>query len=202
MTQLHRKPIAHVYDAAYSGVPNWDIGRPQRAFVRLVEAGVIRGPVLDVGCGSGELSLYLARHGHEVLGIDLSPVAIQQARQKARWRGIDAHFLVLDALELPQLASAGLTFQTVVDSAMLHLLGDRERDRFIAGLGSVVRTGGIYCVLGDARNDDRSIYGITPGELEERFGEIGGWEVAFAFETIFERRWSTNPAYLVGVRRR
>lgn len=57
-------------------------------------------------------------------------------------------------------------------------------------------------MLGDARDDDRLIYGITPDELEERFGEIGGWEVIFAFETVFERRWSTNPAYLVGVRRR
>jgi SAM-dependent methyltransferase len=195
------RPIAHVYDAAYAGVPNWDIGRPQRAFVRLAETGLVRGPVLDVGCGTGELSLFLARRGHDVLGVDLSSLAIRQAREKGRWRRIDAHFLVWDALDLPRLGAAGLSFRTVVDSAMFHVLGDRERDRFVAGLGAVVPSGGLYCVLGDARSDDRAIYGITPGELRRRFGEAGEWEVVFAHETGFERRWSTNPAYFVGVRR-
>ncbi|MFB6171229.1 MAG: class I SAM-dependent methyltransferase [Haloarculaceae archaeon] len=197
-----RRPVAHVYDAAYAGVPNWDIGRPQRAFVRLAEAGVIRGPVLDVGCGTGELSLYLARQGHDVLGIDLSSLAIASAREKARWRRIDAHFLVWDALALPRLAETGFAFRTVVDSAMFHVFGAEERDRFVDGLGRVVPRGGLYCVLGDARNDEREVYGITPAELRDRFAATGGWEVAFAYETVFERRWSRNPAYMVGVRRR
>lgn len=79
-----RRPLAHVSDAADTGTPNWDIGRPQRAFVRPVDAGLVRSPVLDVGCGTGELSLFLARHGHDVLGVDLSAVAIR----RARWRRI------------------------------------------------------------------------------------------------------------------
>lgn len=78
------RPLAHVYDAAYAGGPNGDIGRPQRAFVRLLDAGLIRSPVLDVGCGTGELSLFLARQGYDWLGVDLSQLAIQQATEKAR----------------------------------------------------------------------------------------------------------------------
>ena len=196
------RPIAHVYDAAYATVPNWDIGRPQRAFVHLAEAGLVRGPVLDLGCGTGELSLFLARQGHEVLGIDLSPVAVRQAREKARWRRVDASFLVWDALYLDRLAAAGLRFRTVVDSAMFHVLGDSERDRFIDGLAAVVPSGGLYCVLGDARSDDRQLYGISVDELRARFRAADGWEIAFAVRTVFERRWSSNPAYFVGVRRR
>jgi len=196
------RPITDVYDAAYAGVPNWDIGRPQRAFVRLVDAGLVESPVLDVGCGTGELALYLARRGHDVLGVDLSALAIRQAREKAHWRQIPAKFLVLDALDLPALGAAGFTFRTVVDSAMFHVLGDSERDRFVAGLGEVVRPGGRYCVLGDARSDPRSVYGITPDELRTRFERAGGWEPVFAVETVFERRWSRSPAYFVGFRRR
>lgn len=197
------RPIAHVYDAAYTGVPNWDIGRPQRAFVTLAEAGLVRSPVLDVGCGTGELSLFYASRGHDVLGIDLSALAIRQAREKAHWRQVPARFLVLDALELDRLRAAGLSFHTVVDSAMFHVLGARERDRFVAGLGEVVAPGGLYCVVGDARREsDRSVYGITPGEIRSRFDAAGGWDVVFAYRTTFERRWSSNPAYFVGVRRR
>ncbi|KAB1189238.1 methyltransferase domain-containing protein [Haloferax sp. MBLA0077] len=190
-----------MYDAAYTGVPNWDIGRPQRAFVHLLEADLVRSPVLDVGCGTGELALFFARHGYDVLGIDISPLAVQQAKAKARGRRIPAHFLVWDALDVSRLATANLSFRTVVDSAMFHLLGDTERDRFIAELGGIVPRGGLYCVLGDARYDERWIYGISPGELRRRFEATGGWEVVFAYRTAFERRWSRNPAYFVGVQR-
>ncbi|KTG27727.1 class I SAM-dependent methyltransferase [Haloferax profundi] len=195
------RPLSHVYDAAYTGVPNWDIGRPQRAFVRLLEAGLVESPVLDVGCGTGELSLFLARHGHDVLGIDISPLAVQQANAKASGRRVRAHFLVWDALDVSRLGEAGLTFRTVVDSAMFHLLGDRERDRFVTELGAIVPRGGLYCVLGDARYDERSTYGISPGELRRRFSDAGTWEVVFAYRTVLERRWSSGPAYFVGVQR-
>jgi hypothetical protein len=84
---------------------------------------------------------------------------------------------------------------------MFHVLGDAERDRLIAGLGDVVRPGGLYCVLGDARRRAGDVYGITPGELGRRFGAAGGWEPAFAYETAFERRYSANPAYFLGFTR-
>jgi SAM-dependent methyltransferase len=195
------QPLASVYDAAYTGVPNWDVGRPQRPFVYLVEAGLVRGPVLDLGCGTGELALFLARQGFGVLGIDISPEGIRQARAKARWRRIDAEFLEWDATYVGRLADAGLTFPTAVDSAMFHVLRDGERTRVVEGLGRVVRPGGLYCVLGDARQPDRSGYGITPDELRDRFGAAGGWSLAFAYRTRFERRYSTTSAYLVGLRR-
>ncbi|MFC3476477.1 class I SAM-dependent methyltransferase [Halobacterium litoreum] len=193
------KPAAYAYDAAYHGVPNWDIGRPQRAFVAAEEAGLLGPRVLDVGCGTGELSLFLARREHDVLGVDLSPLAIRQAREKARWRRIRASFVVWDALDLPRLAARGFAFDSVVDCAMFHVLGAAERDRFVAGLGSVLEPGGTYCVLGDARSDPRSLYGVSPAEIRERFRERDGWRVAFVRETTFERRHSHNPAYFACV---
>src|SRR6266566_3792935 len=85
-------PGGRGFDAAYTGLPPWDIGRPQQAYVELVQTGKIHGSVLDVGCGTGEHALYLAQHGHEVWGIDSSPTAIQKAQQKAAARGIAVTF--------------------------------------------------------------------------------------------------------------
>lgn len=192
-------PLVDVYDAAYAGVPNWDIGRPQRAFLALAEAGYVEGPVLEVGCGTGELPLYLANRGLAVLGVDLSRRAVARARAKARQRGLDARFLVWDALALGRLSDLGFAFRTVLDCAMFHVLGGAERERFVGGLETVLRAGGLYCVLGDARRD-RSIYGLLPAELRARF-DRPGWSVEFIHETVFERRYSTNPAYIAGVRR-
>jgi SAM-dependent methyltransferase len=195
------RPETSVYDSAYQGnaTPNWDIGRPQRAFVALAEAGAIRGRVLDVGCGTGELSLFLARRGHEVLGVDLAPSAIEQATAKARWRRIPARFLVWDALRLDEL---DLTFDTVVDSAMFHVLGDAQRDRLVAVLETVLRPGGRYFVFCDARPDHRPVWdgGVSRREFRERF-RSPDWAVEWIHETTFERRHSTNPAFIASIRR-
>jgi SAM-dependent methyltransferase len=192
-------PLVDVYDAAYAGVPNRDIGRPRRAFLALAEAGYVEGPVFAVGCDTGELSLYLANRGLAVLGVDLSRRAVARARAKARRRGLDARFPVWDALALDRLADLAFAFRTVLDCAMFHVLGAAERDRFVDGLEAVLRAGGLYCVLGDARRD-RGIYGLSPAELRARF-DGPGRSVEFVHGTVFERRYSTNPAYIAGVRR-
>ncbi|WP_227261950.1 hypothetical protein [Salarchaeum japonicum] len=122
------RPLGRVYDAAYAGVPNWDIGRPQRPFVRLVESGVL-------------------------------------------------------------------------DSAMFHVLGDRERDAFVRELDAVFESDGLYCVLGDRRQDDRDVYGVSVPELRERF-PAERWEFVHAEEAAFERRWGATPAVFAVLRRR
>ena len=192
---------AYGFDAAYRGPPpNWDIGRPQRAFVHLAEAGGIRGRVLEVGCGTGELSLFLSRQGHEVLGVDVAPSAVARAREKARWRRVDATFVVWDALRLSEL---GVRADTVVDSAMLHCLGPDEQRRALREIRDVLRPGGRYYLLCDARPDGSRSYGasLSRAELRDLFRAETGWELEFVVETVFERRYSRNPAYLAGARR-
>jgi hypothetical protein len=97
------------------------------------------------------------------------------------------------------LAERGFSFRTVVDCAMFHVLGAAERDLFVDGLAEVVRPGGLYCVLGDARRQRGDIYGLSPAELRDRFAD--GWTVEFVSGTTFERRYSANPAYVAGIRR-
>jgi 2-polyprenyl-3-methyl-5-hydroxy-6-metoxy-1,4-benzoquinol methylase len=48
--------------------------------VLLEKRGEIKGSILDIGCGTGENSLYFAGHGHEVVGVDSSRRAIQMAK--------------------------------------------------------------------------------------------------------------------------
>jgi SAM-dependent methyltransferase len=57
------------------------------------------GDVLDLGCGTGSLSLLAAEQGHRVTGVDLSPAMVALAR--AKLAGRDAVFLVGDAAAPP-----------------------------------------------------------------------------------------------------
>ena len=126
------------WDSAYeagSRAP-WDIGRPQPAFVRLADGGLLRGRVLDAGCGTGEHALLAAARGADAVGVDISPRAIGQARRKAAERGLAVRFEVGDALSLDEL---GLTFDTVIDSGLFHVFDDADRARYVASLASVLR---------------------------------------------------------------
>src|SRR5436853_1953018 len=100
MANPYTNPDEPGFNPAYRGTPPGDIGRPQAEFVRLEEAGEIQGPVLDVGCGTGEHVLYLARRGHDAWGVDSAPLAIEKARHKSVQRDIQATFVVADAFDL------------------------------------------------------------------------------------------------------
>jgi 2-polyprenyl-3-methyl-5-hydroxy-6-metoxy-1,4-benzoquinol methylase len=132
------------FSSVYNDAPPWDIGRPQKEFVQLEEAGEIVGSVLDVGCGTGENALFLAAQGHDVWGVDFTPIAIEKARDKATERNLNVTFLTRNALELRTL---GRTFDIVIDSGLFHVLNDEERPRFVTGLASVLHRNGTYFML-------------------------------------------------------
>jgi SAM-dependent methyltransferase len=57
--------------------------------------------LLDVPCGEGRVSIELAARGCQVTGVDLTPEFIEDARRKARGRGLEASFAVHDMRDLP-----------------------------------------------------------------------------------------------------
>src|SRR2546422_3739323 len=133
------------FNEMYEGTPPWDIGRPQPVFVQLVKKGILsEGPVLDVGCGTGENSLFLAAKGFDVTGVDSAPRAIAKAKQKAKDRKLKATFLVHDAFELAALKTQ---FASVIDSGLFHVFGNRERVRFRNSLHAAMRPGGTYFMM-------------------------------------------------------
>ena len=76
--------MTNPFDAMYQRTPPWEIGHPQPAIVRAIDAGRVRGAFLDVGCGTGENALYAAARGIAVVGLDASPRAIGMAVRSTR----------------------------------------------------------------------------------------------------------------------
>jgi SAM-dependent methyltransferase len=162
------------FDASYAATPPWDIGRPQRAFLRLAEAGQLHGRVLDAGCGTGEHALMAAGLGLEALGVDTAPTAIARARQKAQQRGLAVNFLVADALDLPALRT---TFDTVMDCGLFHIFDDRDRIRYVDSLRAVMPSGARYYMLcfSDRQPGDWGPRRVRAEEIRASFA--GGWHV-------------------------
>jgi len=99
-------------------------GIEPNTFLVEVAAEYPPGRVLDLGCGQGRNSVWLATLGHEVTGLDLSPVAIDQARRLAAEAGVDVEFAATD---LTQWEPAGEQWDLVVLSYLQVTEGDRAR---------------------------------------------------------------------------
>jgi len=84
----------------------------------------VRGRVLDIGCGAGRHSLYLQERGHDVLGIDLSPKAIEVCRQRGLKRA--------QVLPITQVNSKLGRFETILMLGNnFGLFGNRRRARWL-----------------------------------------------------------------------
>ncbi len=165
-------PQARAFDNAYEGTPTWEIGRPQPAVLHMLEAGLVDGDVLDVGCGTGEHARLLAALGHRVVGIDFSTRAIKLARLRSRSRRLSGgqaterapapEFAVADVRALADLERS---FDTVLDVGCFHTLQPDDRGAYAASVRSVLRSGGRLLLLCWS---DRNPFGYGPARIRRR----------------------------------
>ncbi len=161
------------WDDAYASTPPWDIGRPQPAFVEIVNAGELNpGRVLDVGCGTGENAIFLAQHGFQVSGIDLVKQAIAFALAKATARKATVNFHVGNALSL---GFENREFDNVVDSGLFHTFSDQDRSLYVREMSRVLRTKGKYFMLCFSDKEPTNWGGprrVSRREIEDSFTRL------------------------------
>ncbi|MBH1934326.1 class I SAM-dependent methyltransferase [Streptomyces sp. AV19] len=190
------------FDAAYQGQPvaegapvlfdrvPWDIGAPQPVLVGLEEAGEVRGRVLDVGCGQGDNAIFLARSGHEVTGIDISPTAIGQAVERAAEQGAEAEFLVGDAAGLHGLDGR---FDTVLSSAFYHCLPEGARTEHLAALHRVCRPGARLHLFTFGEDLDNGYPVPTRVDRNELQGRLGlHWNIVDVEEALYSTSFTAE----------
>ncbi len=179
-------PDRTTFEAIYAAQAPWDIGKPQKAFIDVAEQ--ITGSVLDAGCGTGENALYFAGRGFKVTGIDFLEEPIQRAKRKAAERGLEATFLVKDALTL---GNWSVRFDNLIDSGLFHVFGDDDRRRYVAGLAAVLKPSGRLFLLcfSDEEPGTQGPRRVSKQELHDAFAD--GWSV----ESIEPSRYEVRPDF-------
>jgi ubiquinone/menaquinone biosynthesis C-methylase UbiE len=123
------------------------------AWDRILDLVVPSGPLdaLDVGCGTGFLSLELSRRGHRVVGVDLAPTMLELAGQKAQAQGLAVRFEAADAENLPYPAGS---FDLVISRHVLWTLPHPQAavDDWLR----VLRPGGRLAIIDGAQYNDAS----------------------------------------------
>ncbi|HEY3612171.1 MAG TPA: class I SAM-dependent methyltransferase [Gaiellales bacterium] len=101
------------------------------------------GPIVELGAGSGRISVELARHGHRVIALDAAPAMLAEAEARARRYGVALETVVGDLRDPPADLPRGdrvlAPFRT-----FMHLSGDDERRRALAAARRLLAPGGRF----------------------------------------------------------
>lgn len=166
------------------GKPPWDTGVTPPELVALVEGHVEGhgegngalppGRALELGCGTGTNAIYLARHGWEVVAVDLVDRAIEQAREKADAAGVAVRLLHGDATRLDELDAPG-PYDLFFDLSCYCGIPPHRRDAYAEGLTRRAAPGARLLMFGYGPGTlDDEFSGVTADELRARFD---GWDL-------------------------
>jgi ubiquinone/menaquinone biosynthesis C-methylase UbiE len=134
------------WDQIYRRYPvaswGWELGKPRPILIEFVEKGLIkRGKVLDLCCGAGTNTVYLAEKGFEVTAIDISRKAIAYAKEKAGHANVKIDFMIQSFVDLSFKDEA---FDFVFDMGCFHHVEIVDRPKFITGVHRVLKKAGNY----------------------------------------------------------
>jgi len=161
------------WDRVYRSYPlealPWELGRPRQVLVELVEKGIIKkGKALDICCGAGTNTVYLAQKGFEVTGMDISSGAVEYARERAERAQVKIRFLVENFLRLPFRDEE---FDLVFDMGCFHHVRVKDRAAFIKGVRRVLKTRGAYFLVCFSYRNGPAWNHFTKEQITQIFSE-------------------------------
>ena len=163
-----------LWDARYEAKGALWGAEPNQFLVEI--AGILEpGTALDLGCGQGRNSFWLASRGFAVTGLDLSPVAIEQAREVADELGVNLSF---ESVDLTRWDPSGRVWDLVVLTYM-HLSEERRPVVHGAAKRAVAPGGRIVVIAHHLDNFEHGVGGppipgllFTEQQLADDFSDL------------------------------
>ena len=169
----------------------WQRRTPPSELVALVDgvSPLSPGRALELGCGTGTDTVYLATHGWHVTAIDMVAKALATARRTAAAAGVAPRFIRGDVTRLPELG-VGDGYTLLLDFGCYHTLPQDRRAAYVTGVTDAAARGATLLLYGFRRAPKAAPMhaGMTPEEVQQRFGPAG-WHLVNA-----ERTWADTPA--------
>lgn len=178
------------------GFTPWD-GHPlSERLCELVEGSgqapaLTPGRALDIGCGTGDSSIYLARHGWHVTGVDYVGTPLEKARAKAEANRVSVDFVQADATRL-STAGVGAGFTLVVDNGCLHGMSPDDRDAYAREVTAVTAPAARLVIVAFVPGSSFGVPGIEPTEVERRFN--ASWKLLASGDETAQDHNGKNPA--------
>ncbi|MEX2701498.1 MAG: class I SAM-dependent methyltransferase [Candidatus Baldrarchaeota archaeon] len=139
----------------------------------LKKQGLEKGKILDLMCGNGRISINLAKFGYKVVGIDISPAYIEDARRKAKEHEVEENvkFLVGDVRELDKKIKDEGNFDGVINNWTSVGYYDESTDQLIFSKARKLTKKGGILIIANCASRDFQIKIFQP-KIWEKFGNL------------------------------
>jgi SAM-dependent methyltransferase len=153
------------------GMSHWDSGEtPPEVQDAFRAGGIPPGAALDLGCGTGTNTVFMAQQGRQAIGLDFVPEAIKKARSKAQQAGVTerTRFQVADVTRLGEMDLPRSGF--ALDMGCFHGLDPDGQRRYAEGLAKTMVSGGRYMLYTlDPHKEAGFSFGMQPETVEAIF---------------------------------
>lgn len=159
-----------------SGNTPWDAGQPDFNLIDVVREYPIQScTALKIGCGTGDNTIWLTQNNFQAVGVDISDIAVEKAKEKAAKANSDCTFIPADFLEDK---IKGAPFGFVFDRGCLHPFDSvDDRRRYSENVAAVLEKSGLWLSL--VGNADEDNQGPGPPRRSAR-------DIVLAAEPYFE----------------
>lgn len=171
------------------GFAPWD-GHPLGEGLAKVVGELPAGRALEVGCGTGDNCIYLAKHGWTVIGVDYVDSALVKARAKASVAKVEATFVRGDVTKLDS-ADVGDNFDLIVDYGCLHSLKGSDLEAYARAVTAVAAPTAQLTIMAFAPGALLGVPGVTSDEVGRLFAD--GWQQLSSVEEITTGRRGQTP---------
>lgn len=133
----------HIYRNMEPDNIPWNFKNPPRLLVDLLKNKAIAPcKAIEMGCGTGNYTIYLAGLGFQVTGVDFSGTAIHLAQNSAKLKGLDCRFLSADVVG--SLSEITDTYDFVFDWELLHHIFPDTREKYLENVNRLLKPNGYY----------------------------------------------------------
>lgn len=178
----------HFKERYKAGITPWDIGRPDFNLIETVTKIPVKScKALDIGCGTGDNSIWLAQRQFQVTGTDISEIAIETAKEKAFKSKVECTFLVVDFFKN---RIEGAPFGFVFDRGCFHTIdSSKERKKFAKNVALNLEKDGLWLSLIGSADEQRQ----GPGPPQRTANDIvAAVESYFEIHSLFSSHFDSN----------
>jgi SAM-dependent methyltransferase len=150
-----------------SGDTPWDVSQADFNLIEVVtKTPILPCKALDIGCGTGDNSIWLAQNRFQVIGTDTSDIALEKAKEKASKANVECNFLPVDFLKNK---IEGAPFVFVFDRGCFHSFNsENDRTRFAQNVATHLKEDGLWLTIVGNADEHRQ----GPGPPQRTAGDI------------------------------
>ena len=169
----------------------WHSSQPDRNLVKLIQEKQIKiGSVLDMCSGDGTNSIYLATRGFKVMGVDISPTAVEIARERCAKRNVMCDYSVGDILKI----KSDREFDLILDRGCFHHISKKNKPKYVRLVNTLLKKKGKFFLLCFSDRNPPSEKNLSKKDILSYFSEY--FNILFIKDSVHSESKTERKRYL------